>query len=216
MVQHWSKAEKPWSKEICRQRYVLGEKISYEALAIESGMSYQSIVIWASTDKKRGDSWPIARQNHIKKLRAKTEEKTLEKASDLMASQQAKVLAAHFEGATQFRSLAQKMANAQNVLLDNSLQEASKKGQKGVVEAAKVITEALTAISKEMSLWMGVWERAAEFEQNAVNIDQYNVNIALKTVTAAGFEVKNVSQEAMKAALEAEGFKVEKVDADPT
>lgn len=37
-----------------------------------------------------------------------------------------------------------------------------------------------------------------------------DINLALKTVTAAGFEVKNISQEAMKAALEADGYKVEK------
>jgi hypothetical protein len=43
-----------------------------------------------------------------------------------------------------------------------------------------------------------------------------DINLALKTVTAAGFEVKNVSEEAMKNFLEAQGYKVEKVDANPT
>jgi phage terminase small subunit len=39
-----------------------------------------------------------------------------------------------------------------------------------------------------------------------------DINLALKTVTAAGFEVKNVSEEAMKNFLEAQGYKVEKVE----
>lgn len=212
MVDHWSKAKKPWSREITRQRYVQDDKISYEKLAVEAGKSYQAIVNWASEDKKKGESWPDARKVYLSKLRAKTEEKTLEQVSSMMSSQQAQVLAAHFEGATEFRTLAQKVANAQNILLNNNLEEAAIRGEKGVVDAARIISKALIAISKDMSLWMGVWERAAQFEQNAVNVDQYNLNLALKTVTAAGFEVKNVTQEAMKAALEAEGFKVEKVE----
>lgn len=214
MVEHWSKAKKPWSKEICRQRYIQDDKISYRLLAEESGRTPQVIALMAAEDKKNGTPWPVARKQYLKKLMEKTEEKTLELVSSSIATRQAEVLAAHFEGATQFRSLAQKMANAQNILLDDNLEKAAGKGGKGAVEAAKIISEALVAVSKEMSLWMGVWERAAEFEQNAVNIDQYNVNIALKTVTAAGFEVKNVSQEAMKAALEAEGYRVEKVEED--
>lgn len=212
MAQPWSKAEKPWDKETTRQRYVLGEKISYEELAIESGMSYQSIVIWASTDKKRGDSWPAARQNHIKKLRAKTAEKTLEETSTLLAKDYAQDLARHYRTSRMFCDLAEEAAKVHTILLAERTAEYEASEGEAKTKAINDASKLLLGIAKDVSLWMGIADRAIGREREALEMDAHSVNTALKTVTAAGFEVKNVTQEAMKAALEAEGFKVEKVE----
>lgn len=212
MALDWTKAKKPWSKEVCRHRYVYGAKIAYRELAMESGRSEKSIGQMAMEDGQKGQSWPDARREYIAKLRKETAEKTLEETSTLLAKDYAQDLARHYRTSRMFCDLAEEAAKVHTILLaEKTAEYEASEGQaktKAVNEASKL----LLGIAKDVSLWMGIADRAIGREREALELDAHSVNTALKTVTTAGFEVKNVSQEAMKAALEAEGYRVEKVD----
>lgn len=191
---------KPWDKETCRRRYIEGDRITYDELAKVSGRSIKVIGQWAAEDKKRGYCWPETRKEWTEKLQTKTAEKTLEQLS----TQRAQILVDHYNAAQQFSYLAQKMAETQLVVLQERIDEY----ESGDVKAAQSILKELTAISKEASLWMGILDRAIGKEREALGLDQQNINIALKTVTSAGFEVTNVATETMRKYLEAEGYRV--------
>ncbi|MGL5064758.1 MAG: hypothetical protein ACRC62_32645 [Microcoleus sp.] len=205
---HWTKKPKPWDKETCYRRYIEGDRISFEKLAKLAEVPYRTLAHWTREDKIAGKCWPDNRAAFQENLSIKTTEKTIEKASDLMSSQHAKILAEHCEAARQYRALAQATAKIQTFLVNGKIakyQEAT--GSDKFLSAQAASTE-LMLIAKDMSLWMGVLDRAIGREREALDLAQHTVNTALKTVTTAGFEVTNVSEQAMRSYLEAEGYQV--------
>jgi hypothetical protein len=171
---------------------------------------------WAKEDKNLGKPWPEARRSYLENLATKVEEKSAERASELLADENMEVLREHLAAAREYRYLAQKTAELQTYVLKEKIGQFENADDANKMKEAIASSKALLAAAKDNSLWMGVLDRAIGREREALNLDQYDINAMLKAVTAAGFEVKNVSEEAMKAALEAEGYKVEKVDANPT
>lgn len=205
---NWKTDSPPWDKETCYRRYVEGDRISYHELAKLAGVPYRTLSQWTTDDKKRGFSWLQKRKEWQENLRKKTSEKALEKASDKLSTQTAQVLSEHFKAVKQYRNLAQKTAKIQTFLLEKKIAEyEAAQGEEKILIAERVCNQLMT-IAKDMSLWMGILSQAIAREREALDMSQRSVNIALKTVTSAGFEVTNVSEQAMKSYLEAEGYQI--------
>jgi hypothetical protein len=96
----WETAKKPWSREICRLRYVQSVyKIGYKPLSIEAEVSYGTLKGWAIADSEDPEnrSWPEQRKQFQHELRNSTHEKTLERVSDAIADNNVDLVKLHLE-----------------------------------------------------------------------------------------------------------------------
>jgi hypothetical protein len=204
----WRDAPTPWDKETCFRRYIEGDPIGYRALAKLAGRPFGALQLWTTQDKARGHAWPEERRKWHDNLRTKTTEKTLEKASEQIADKHAEILVDHFEAVKKYRNLALMNAEFQTILVNQKISLYQTAREEDKLDAAQQAAIALLSMSKEMSLWMGVLDRAIAREREALDVAQRSVNIALKTVSSAGFEVTNVSEKVMREYLEAEGYQI--------
>lgn len=77
------------------------------ALSEDAGVSQTTLERWS-----KKDSWPEQRRQYQGRLTAKTEEKTIEKTSEILSDEMSKITTEHFECYRIFRKLAYLQAKA--------------------------------------------------------------------------------------------------------
>ena len=164
--------KRKWSKEECRIRYVQGEKIGQRALAKLAGRDPAVIGRWCSAD-----NWVEQRQQYVSKMQAEAERKTIEKTSDRLSDEWAKINEEHLKGTELFR----KMALQFGMALGNKFSNASGE-DKPKIAADKDFS---LAVQKYGSLYKDM----VQLERIALGMEYMDSNKAIAKVIRDGYDV---------------------------
>ncbi len=164
--------KRKWSKEECRIRYVQGEKIGQRALAEQSGRTKSVIAEWCSRE-----NWVQQREQYQGKLRAEAEQKTIDKTSDRLSEDWAKINEEHLKGTELFR----KMALQFGMALGNKFSNASSE-DKAKIAADKDFS---LAVQKYGSLYKDM----VQLERIALGMEYMDSNKAIAKVIRDGYDV---------------------------
>jgi hypothetical protein len=164
--------KKKWSKEECRDRYVRGEKIGQRELSKQSGRHETVIARWCSQEK-----WVQQRQQYVSRLQVETESKTIQKTSDRLSDELAKLNEEHIKGSELFRKMAQQFAGIMAAEIQNSSNEKR--------------FEKLT--DKEFSLaiqrYSTIFATAVQLQRQATGMQYLDLDKAVSEVIKAGYDV---------------------------
>lgn len=94
---------KPWNRETCRLRYVQGDRIGLQALAVESGVPIGTLKRWSS---EKPDTWPQQRRQYDAEVRLLTHQKSIELVSGAIAQSNEAVITEHLEMLAMLREIA--------------------------------------------------------------------------------------------------------------
>ena len=164
--------KKKWTREECRDRYVTGDKIGIRTLAKLSGRAHGVLGDWSSKD-----NWTGQRERFQNNLRTETEAKTIDKTSDRLSDELAKLNEEHIKGSELFRKMAQQFAG----ILATEIQNCSPEGR------VKKLTD------KEFTLainrYANVFATAVALQRQATGMQYLDINTAIEQVTRNGYEV---------------------------
>jgi hypothetical protein len=173
-VKDWDTLQKPWSREDCRDRYVIGDKIGLRKLAEISGLDQRRIERWSSAD-----NWPENRRQFLGTVSAKTQESV----SDAIAEKASAVIERHYEAFKELESLALS-------LITLSQQCADQLATAGAVDPYRL--QALTGASTNAS---SVLRGSTDGQRQALWLDTENINVAIGIVEKHGYRVSEADAE---------------------
>jgi hypothetical protein len=173
-VKDWANLPKPWSREDCRDRYVIGDKIGLRKLAEISGVQISSIFAWSSAD-----DWPSDR----KQFQSETVAKTRESVSDAIAEKSAAIIERHLEGFKDFATL--------GISLGALAQQCSDQ----MAEQAPIDPYRLQALTGASTNAANVFKTAVEGQRQALWLDAENINVAIGIVEKHGYRVSEADAE---------------------
>ena len=137
-----------------------------------SNVNLSTIGLWCS----RGN-WKAERDRYQIALRSETEAKTIEKTSDRLSDELAKLNEEHIKGSELFRKMAQQFAG----ILATEIQNCSPEGR------VKKLTD------KEFTLainrYANVFATAVALQRQATGMQYLDINTAIEQVTRNGYEV---------------------------
>lgn len=186
-----NKEKRSWSKKECRDRYVTGKEIGIRELAKIANRHPATVGRWSSD----GD-WVKDRERHAIRMRTTTENKIIEKTSDRISDNIAKLNEEHVQGSDVFRKLSQQFAG---ILVNQVLNSNADK-------RPEMITD--KEFSMALQRYVGIYSTAINLQRQALNMDYLNLDAAIAKTMGAGLEVSNPSLEFMISQLQEAGFTV--------
>lgn len=166
-VKDWDNLPKPWNRDDCRDRYVMGDKLGLRKLAEISGASLTNLFKWSAAE-----DWKSKRQQFCSKSTAKTHEAV----SDAIAEEAAAIVERHYEGFRDFATL--------GVSLGALAQQAADQLAETVIDPYRL--QALTGASNNA---VNVYKAAVEGQRQALWMDLENINVAIGIVEKHGYRV---------------------------
>lgn len=166
------KKKQKWTREECRIRYVEGEKIGQRALAEQSGRVANLIGKWCSED-----GWVKQREQYQSRLRAETQDKTIEKTSEILSDELSKINEEHIKGLEFYRKLALQCTQT----LATELTALEKNGR---FKLTKDKDFALV-----LQKYAGVHMDAINIERMALGMQYLDLNKAIEATKKAGYDV---------------------------
>jgi hypothetical protein len=166
---------RPWTQQECRDRYVRGTKISLKELAVESGNSYKTINNWSRFDEPR---WSIQRKTFEAEVRSKSDNKILEKTSDLTSD----LAVEHLNSYQSARKVADAYFQWQNQRIEEV---------KGVPERLEAELKSIRA--SNINFWLLSLERAINGERLAAGLEWENVPKAIAFLQKLGYVITDPS-----------------------
>lgn len=173
-MKDWESLSKPWSREDCRDRYVMGSKIGLRKLVEISGIDRRSLERWSSADK-----WPEKRRQFGGEVAAKTQEAVIEALSEDRAA----VIERHYEGFKEIESLG------------TSLLCLAQKAADQMAELSKIEPYHLQALTGASTSAANVLKTAIEGQRQALWLDLENINVAIGIVEKHGYHVTEADPE---------------------
>ena len=175
-MKDWANLSRPWSRDDCRDRYVIGDKIGLRKLAEISGGSFKTIAEWST-----GDKWTESRKRFQDGVRTKTDDIL----SDKISKRNAAILAGHSKD---YRSERKKLIKKRDefllIFVDNA-------------EDASYLASALNALSLAI-------DRSIKGERTALSLEYENRDAAIAAVRRFGYEpVDKAALKGLLARLEA-------------
>ncbi len=168
--------KKKWSKEECRIRYVQGERITTRALAKMSNRSIGTIARWCAEG-----NWTEQRDQYVIKLRSKAEQKTIEKTSDRLSDEWAKVNEEHIKGSELFLKLSVQLTMA----IGADFQQSKNK--------SKVAKDKDTYLSVQK--YSSVYKEMVNLQRQALGMDYMDSNKAIAKVISDGYNVSEPAED---------------------
>lgn len=166
-----------WTKEECRRKFVESEEdISLEVLAELSGFARSTLQRWSAEDPR--GRWHAQRDAYRTQLSKKTEEKTIEKLSDRLSEDYAKIQKRHYNSYRVFSELAT-LYGTQKIQV---LKRAESQGyEKMAEELAKVNPTAV-------NFWSLVLDRSLKGEAASLGLSFYvNQHTAIAETEKMGY-----------------------------
>jgi hypothetical protein len=194
MAHQWDEWIAPWTKEQCELRYVEGERITIEQLAIAAGIPAPTIRRWAAAGK-----WRTRRDAFQATVREETRDKLADKLSDELGDLLSGASVEHLEAYRICRRLA--MMRGQFLLrkIEPAFRTSTHPEMAGDGEADPLAAEAVQAIQAEalqslnpmeLNLVCLIIDRCVRGERLVAGLDYENVNAAIAACEKAGLEVK--------------------------
>jgi hypothetical protein len=109
---------KRWSKEQCRRRYVEGDRIGLEDLAIESGVSIATLKRWSCSEEVR---WPNQKRRFDTEVKLLSHKKSVDRVSGVLAISNEQVIAKHLKIAQTLQNLSNNFLNSVMVKINSIL-----------------------------------------------------------------------------------------------
>lgn len=173
----WDDWQHPWTEDQCRQRYVEGPKITLAQLAKLSGRSKGQLGDWSSAA-----GWVNARERFANSVRIETQQKTIDKLSDALSDEHAKVLTQHYQAQSQARQLAAIYFSTLTKLI-------SREHQRGV-DPEGLMRHLETNRAIAANTWSLILDRAIKGERVAMGIEfAQDLDAATRALQAAGYEI---------------------------
>lgn len=184
---NWDNFPKPWTIDQCRDRYVMGDRISLRSLSEISQTSYKVI---ANASVK--DEWT----NRRSKFRATVDEKTIDIISSQIAGKTAEILGSHYDRELDmfnYISRGAKLAdritdriNAQIEELENIADGDDRDNEKDAIVYSPYRLQALMA---SLNLAQASLCGAIDGQRKALGLDYSDINYAVSSVRRSGLEV---------------------------
>ena len=115
----WEKAEKPWKEDVCRDRYVYGDKISFRNLEKESGISRARLSKMSKNSYYDGEllDWESQRIRYHSNLKPKIDAKVAEAVSTEIAESHAEATRRHLEAIEDMHDVSARWHKYQKLVL---------------------------------------------------------------------------------------------------
>ncbi len=165
-----------WSREECRIRYVQGDEIGLRSLSKLANRPNSTVSRWCAED-----NWTEERDRYWVELRAQTEQKTIEKTSDRLSDEWAKINEEHLKGSELFRKLAIQLTMALGADFQQSRNKAKVAKDKNVY----------LSIQKYGSLY----KEMVGLERRALGMDYMDINTAIAKVIHEGYDVSEPAED---------------------
>ena len=165
-----------WSKEECRIRYVQGDQITTRSLSKMANRSLSTISGWCADEK-----WTEQRDRYWIRLRSETELKTIEKTSDRLSEEWAKVNEEHLKGSELFRKLAIQLTMA----IGAEFQQSKSKSKTAKNKDVYLAIQKYGSIYKDM----------VNLERQALGMQYMDSNKAIAKVISDGYDVIEPTEE---------------------
>ena len=187
--------ENQWTREQCRDRYVMGEEIGVRSLAKLANRPVGTVARWCGEDQ-----WLAQRDQHMIAIRSKTESKVIEANSSAIAERYTDLDEEHLKGFELFRKMSLQFAGI--LLADIQQQNRNNSDRK-----TQIINP---SFSLAMQRYSGMFTEMAKMERLVTGADYQVIDKAIALVTKEGYDVTNPSSELMAEFLREEGYIVEK------
>jgi hypothetical protein len=173
---NWEELPKPWTKEQCRQRYVeSGDDIGIRGLANLSGLNKGTVERWV-----RNEDWVRQRRQYCDRLKASTQEKTIEKASERLSDELADISVANYK--------AHKLARDYAYAIFQIKAKHLKKIQQ--LPDGEQLGELKKHSGNDMNYWSLILARSTQEIAAATGLPYFvNANTAFKKLEMEGFVV---------------------------
>lgn len=162
---------RPWTKEQCRDRYVRGDRITLQQLAVESGNPYKTLNHWSRFDEPK---WSIQRQDFQAQLRLDCDKKVLEEISTHTSD----LAVEHLKSYQSARSVVDVYFRWQSKRLDEV---------KSIPERLEAELKSIRAAN--INFWMLSLERAISGERLAAGLEWENVPKAIAFLEKLGYQI---------------------------
>ncbi len=159
-----------WSKEECRIRYVQGDKIGIRSLSKIANRSHSTVAGWCADEK-----WAEQRDRYWIKIRSETEQKTIEKTSDRLSDEWAKVNEEHIKGSELFLKLSVQLTMA----IGQDFQQSRNKSKTAKNKDTYLSVQKYSSVYKEM----------VNLQRQALGMEYMDSNKAIAKVISDGYEV---------------------------
>jgi hypothetical protein len=186
----WSQLSRPWTIEQCRDRYVMGMRISLRALSKVSGVSAETISKASSRDR-----WTDQRAE----FRATVNIKTFDIVSAQIAGKTAEILTAHYERELDLFNYISRAAKLADKYTDQGITRLEEfeelKSELGGEELDKeeelnaYNPYRLQALMASLNLAQTALSSAIDGQRKALGLDYADINYAVSSVRRAGLEV---------------------------
>lgn len=167
-MKDWDLLQKPWSREDCRDRYVMGDKIGLRKLAEISEVPIANLYRWSSAD-----NWPQNREQFKGAVMAKTQESV----SEAIAEKASAITERHYEGFKEVESLGASLINLAQKAADQ------------MAERDRIEPYHLQALTSASTNAANVYKAAIEGQRQALWLDLENINVAIGIVEKHGYHV---------------------------
>ncbi len=170
-------ADKGWSREECRNRYVHGPRIGLRGLAVESGVSFKTLSEWSAKD-----DWPGQRKQFQDNLRTKIDEKVRSK----LGITKAQLCRDHFASHSQVRRVAQCLLG---IIEDKAQQIQSSHPELIDPDQLQETVKQLFTHVGNLNLLSLTIDRAIEGERVAAGLEYEDLHKAAAMLKRRGFDV---------------------------
>lgn len=172
-------ADKGWSREECRDRYVRGPRIGLRALAELSGVPFQTLGVWS-----RQDAWPEQRRQFQDSVKTLSDKKVREQ----IASQAVKLSVEHLSSYSRVRRIADcllRQIESKVIRLESSHPELADP------EIVKEQLKELMEVSNigNINLLSLVLDRAIQGERNISGAEYEDLQKAANALKRRGFQI---------------------------
>jgi hypothetical protein len=169
-----------WTESECRDRYVQGTRIGLRALALESGVPFNTIGGWS---RNAQPTWPEQRQQYQDDLTTKSREKSIEAVSTAIADSNTALIESHCSAWSELRGIASEFFDLTLEILD--AKAAGNQPSEETQRAFHFLKE--LGGKAPMSAYSSVLQTAIAGERVAANLDLIDPNILERFANKQGF-----------------------------
>jgi hypothetical protein len=168
-----------WAREECRAKYLSDPSLSLRKLAEMSGWNRGRLSRWSEEDPD--GTWADQRSRHQARLRSEIDRKIIDKASKIVSDDLTCLAEDHYKS----HKLAKEIAI---VVLQTIARKLAIAQQYGDITT---VVGSLNAV--EINHWSNIIDRHIKGERQAKGMDYLDINVAIDTVTKAGYEVIDIA-----------------------
>jgi hypothetical protein len=176
---------KRWDREQCRVRYVEGDRIGLEDLAIESGVPIATLKRWSCSERV---TWPNQKRQFDTEVKLLSHKKSVDRVSGVLAISNEQVIAKHLKIAQTLQNLSNNFLNSVIVRINSILTGEPEP------EENKQMLEFLTSIAGRcpLAVYSDVARLAIQLERQALYLDLADPTILERAANRQGLSLVNL------------------------